>query len=346
MKGRRYGSLRPSNASPVIRIILGVVFTLAIVFGGGLGFWLIEDGWTFNEAFYMSVITVTTVGFEEVKPLTDSGRIFASFLIFLGVGTVLYIMSSITQTVVEGKLRQVLGRRTLERKIRALKGHYIICGFGRIGALVADMLMERGRQVVVIENNPETLADLDESGIYYVRGSATEDESLLDAGIDRAEGLLATVSSDADNVYIVLTAKGMRPDLFVIARATEPGSERKLKRAGANKVVSPYFIGARRIAQTVIRPSVADFVDLTFHSSDMALQMEEIEVGDHNELIGVELKDSGIREKLDLVILAFKRDDGHMLFNPPSDTIIKQGDILIAMGPHDSMDKLTKMLDS
>ena len=147
-------------------------------------------------------------------------------------------------------------------------------------------------------------------------GSATEDESLIDAGIERAKGLVATVSSDADNVYIVLSARGMRPDLFIIARATEPGTERKLKRAGANKVVSPYFIGARRIAQTVIRPSVADFVDLTFHSSDMALRMEELKVGQGTKLAGISLKDSGIRQKLDLIIMAVKKADGQMLFNP------------------------------
>lgn len=333
-----------SRLSPVTRIAVGLAFTVIIVSIGALGFYFIEDGWTLIEAFYMSVITVTTVGFEEVKPLTDRGRVFASLLIFLGVGTVLYIMSSLTQIIVEGKLREILGRKTLERRIRALRDHFIICGCGRIGNLVADMLLERGRQVVVIESDPKVLEQLDAQGIYYVRGSATEDENLLAAGIDRARGLLATVSSDADNVYIVLTAKGMRPDLFVIARATEPGSERKLKRAGADKVVSPYFIGARRIAQTVIRPSVADFIDLTFHSSDIALQMEEIKVGDTNDLIGVPLKDSGIRQKLDLIILAVKKMDDHMIFNPPADTVIDRGDTLIAMGPRESMDKLAQMM--
>ncbi len=333
-----------SRLSPVARIAIGLAFTFVIVALGALGFYLIGENWTLLDAFYMSVITVTTVGFKEVHPLTSEGRIFAAALIFVGVGTVLYIMSSLTQIVVEGKLREILGRKTLERRIRALRNHFIICGCGRIGNLVADMLLERGRQVVVIESDVEVLEQLDAQGIYYVRGSATEDESLLAAGIDRARGLLATVSSDADNVYIVLTAKGMRPDLFVIARATEPGSERKLKRAGADKVVSPYFIGARRIAQTVIRPSVADFIDLTFHSSDIALQMEEIKVGDTNELIGVPLKDSGIRQKLDLIILAIKKIDDHMIFNPPADTVIERGDILIAMGPRDSMDKLAQMM--
>jgi voltage-gated potassium channel len=326
------------------RILIASLLAMGVIIGGTLGYVVIE-GWTFLESFYMSAITVTTVGFQEVKPLSPEGRVFTSFLIFFGVGTVLYIMSSVTQSVVEGKLRDVLGRRTLERKIRALKGHYIICGYGRIGHLVSDMLLERGKKVVVIENHPETLTRMEEEGTFFVSGSATEDESLLAAGIDRAAGLLAAVSSDADNVYIVLSAKGMRKDLFVIARATEPGSERKLRRAGADKVVSPYFIGARRIAQTVIRPSVADFIDLTFHSSDIALQMEELRVGDRSEIAGVSLKDSGIRQKMDVIILAIKKADGRMIFNPQATTVLERQDTVIAMGPRDSMHKLAEVLN-
>lgn len=326
------------------RILLSTFMAMAVILGGTLGYMLIE-GWSFLDSFYMSAITVTTVGFQEVRPLSPAGRVFTSLLIFFGVGTVLYILSSLTQSVVEGKLRDMLGRRTLERKIRSLKDHYIICGYGRIGSLVADMLLERGKKVVVIENHPETVARLEEEGTYFVLGSATEDESLLAAGIDRAAGLLAAVSSDADNVYIVLSAKGMRKDLFVIARATEPGSERKLKRAGADKVVSPYFIGARRIAQTVIRPSVADFIDLTFHSSDIALQMEELKVGETSSIAGVPLRDSGIRQKMDVIVLAIKKSDGKMIFNPQADAVLDRGDTVIAMGPRDSMHKLADLLE-
>jgi voltage-gated potassium channel len=254
------------------------------------------------------------------------------------------MLTVLAEEVVEGKLRQIMGRRTLERKIRALKGHYLICGYGRIGSLVAEMLRERGLELVVIETDPDITSRLEADGVHYVLGSATEEETLLAAGIDRAKGLVATVNSDADNVYIVLTAKGMRPDIFTIARATEPGSERKLKRAGADKVVSPYYIGARRIAQTVMRPSVADFIDLTFHSTDMALQMEELVVGQRSELRGVTLRDSGLRQKLDVIILAVKKSDGHMIFNPPAETMLSAGDTLIALGSHASMQKMVKIL--
>ena len=325
------------------RLVAGIALALLVLGGGTAGYMLIE-GWSLHDALFMTVTTVTTVGYGEVHPLSYNGRTFSMLLILGGVGVVLYILTMLTQVVVEGKLREVMGRRSLERKIRSLRGHYIICGYGRIGALVADMLREQGVELVVIESDEQITRRLGQEGIHYVLGSATEDESLLEAGIERAKGLVATVSSDADNVYIVLTAKGIHPDLLIIARATEPGSERKLKRAGADKVVSPYFIGARRIAQTVLRPSVADFVDLTFHSTDLALRMEEVQVGMGSELVGVSLKDSGIRQKLDLIVLAVKRPDDRMIFNPPAETVIEQGDTLIALGSQASMQKLERLL--
>lgn len=325
------------------RLMLGLAMTLAVLGGGTVGYMSIE-GWHFQDALFMTITTVTTVGYGEVHPLSPLGRDFTMVLILTGVGTVLYILTLLTQMVVEGKLREVMGRRSLERKIRSLKDHYIICGYGRIGSLVAAMLREQGVEVVVIDNHEETTRRLGQEDILYVLGSATEDESLLAAGIDRAKGLVATVSSDADNVYIVLSARGMRSDLLIIARATEPGSERKLQRAGADKVVSPYFIGARRIAHTVLRPSVMDFVDLTFHNADMALRMEELTVGAASRLVGVSIKDSGIRQALDVIVLAIKSADGRMLFNPPAGTVIETGDTLIALGSQASMVSLGQML--
>ncbi len=333
------------GSSILKRITVGTILVLMVMVGGTLGFHWLED-WSLLDSLYMTAITVTTVGFGEVSPLSQSGRVFTMVLIFTGVGTVFYILTSLTQMVVEGKIRQIMGRRSLQRQIRHLKNHYIICGYGRIGALVADMLHEQDVDTVIVETSEDITRRLEERGQHYVLGPATEDEVLLAAGIERAAGLVATVSSDADNVFIVLSAKQIRPDLFVIARATELGTERKLKRAGANKVVSPYFIGARRIAQTVIRPSVADFVDLTFHGGDMGLQMEELEVCEGTELAGLPLKDTGIRQKLNLIIMAVKKTNDQMIFNPEADTVIEVGDILIALGTRESMKKLGAILHS
>jgi voltage-gated potassium channel len=324
-------------------VLLAITLSLLVLVGGTLGYHIIE-GWDLWDSFYMTVITVTTVGYGETNPLGGGGRIFTVILIFTGVGTVLYVITLVTQVVVGGQLQQMMGRRNLERQLRSLEDHYIICGYGRIGQLVTQMLLEQGLPLVVIEKDELTQRRLMEEGIKYVEGSATEDEVLFHAGIEKAKGLVATVSSDADNVYITLTAKGIRPDLFIIARATRLGSEMKLKRAGADKVVSPYYIGARRIAQTVLRPSVADFVELTYHSTDKSLRMEELKVGRGTKLDGVALKDSGIRANLDLIIMAVRTSDGQMMFNPSANTVIHQGDILVAIGAHDSLDKLGKIL--
>lgn len=327
------------------RIVIGGIIIAVLLAGGTAGYYFLE-GWSLLDALYMTSITVTTVGFGETHALSPYGRIFTMFLIFTGVGTVFYIMSLVTQIVVEGKLRQIMGRRSLIKGIRQMRDHYIVCGHGRIGSLLVQLLRERGVPLVVIDSSEEVTRRLEEQGVPYILGEATEEYLLTDAGIERARGLVASVSSDAHNVYIALTAKGMRPDLFVIARATELGSEKKLKRAGADKVVSPYLIGARRMAQAVIRPSVADFVDLTFLDSQMGLQMEELKVGEETELAGVALKDSGIRQKLDLIILAIKKSGGKMLFNPQADAVIDIGDTLICLGPRESMDKLGDILGS
>jgi voltage-gated potassium channel len=323
--------------------MVGASLFFGVMLGGTLGFHWIE-GWSLLDALYMTTITVTTVGYGEVNPLSPEGRFFAIVVIFTGVGTVFYILTALTQMVVEGKIREIMGRRSLQRQIRHLKNHYIICGYGRIGALVADMLREQDVDTVVLETSEDITRRLEERGQHYVLGSATEDEALMAAGIERAAGLVATVSSDADNVFIVLSAKQIRPNLFVIARATELGTERKLKRAGADKVVSPYFIGARRIAQTVIRPSVADFVDLTFHGGEMGLQMEELELGEGAELAGLALKDTGIRQNFDMIILAVKKADQTMLFNPEAGTVIEVGDTLITLGTREDMKKLGAVL--
>ena len=228
----------------------------------------------------MTVITLTTVGFTEVHPLSRAGKIFTMFLIVFGVGFILYFLSSITGMMIEGTLKDVFGRRKLEKKISQIDGHYIVCGFGRIGRTVSQLLKEKPIEVVVIEKDPECIPLFQEKNILYVLGEATSEENLLKAGILKAKGLVAAASSDADNVYITLTARGLNPGLFILARAAEESSIIKLTRAGADKVVSPYDIGARSMANTLLRPTVIDFIELAMHNRSLDLQMEELTVGE------------------------------------------------------------------
>jgi len=325
----------------IINVILALVAMLVI---GSVGYMVLE-GWSFFEGLYMTVISLTTVGFGEVRPLGYSGRVFTILLIFSGIGLMFYVVSTITQMVVEGQLKDVVGRRRLQKSIRNLKDHYIICGFGRIGEVIARELHNNGIPIVVVDNDPERLPVLERSGYLHLFGNATQEDLLIAAGIDRAKGLVSVCSSDADNVYIVLTARSLNPNLNIVARAGESGSEQKLLRAGANNVISPYELGGHRMAQTILRPTVVDFMDMAM-GEGIDLSLEEIPVGGGAEIIGLPLKDSGIRQRLDLIIVAIKRLDGTMLFNPQPDTVILPGDTLIALGSKVNLDKLMHMVEA
>ena len=315
---------------------------LAILVLGSLGFvWL--EGWSFVDALYMTVTTLTTVGYGEVHPLSPLGKFYNMGLILAGMGVMLYIVTSLARVVVEGEIAEALGKRKLLKKIKKLSGHYIICGFGRIGEIIARQLKERGIHLVVVENNPDLIAPLDESGYYFVNGDATKEEVLLEAGIERARGLVSVVHSDASNVYIVLTARSLNPKLFIVARGEEPGSGQKLLRAGADKVESPYEMGGRKMAHTILRPTVTTFMDLAMHEG-VEWSMEEIRVGDTSSMIGTPLMDSTIRQKFELIVVAIKRADGEMLFNPTPLTTIMAGDTLILIGMRKNLEALEEIL--
>ncbi|OPX20187.1 MAG: potassium channel protein [Desulfobacca sp. 4484_104] len=325
------------------RALFGLAVLCFIIALGSLGYALIE-GWNFFEGLYMTVITLTTVGYGEVRPLSRAGRAFTMVLIFTGTGFMLYMVGYWAQVIVEGQIRDVLGRRKVEKEIHSLKNHYIVCGYGRIGEVIAKELRQAGIPLVVIENRPEAIAKLERGGYLYLEGDASDEEILQVAGVTQARGLVAVVSSDADNVYIILTARTLNPGLLIVARAGEEGSEQKLLRAGADKVVSPYMLGGYRLAQTILRPNVVNFIEIAMHG-EVDLTLEEIPVGGTSEIIGRPLKDSGIRQKLGLIIVAIKRADGQMLFNPPPDTHILLGDTLIAIGPRAKLDQLIQLLE-
>jgi voltage-gated potassium channel len=315
---------------------------LALLVVGSLGFmWL--EGWNFCDSLYMTVTTLTTVGYGETHPLDRAGRIYNMVLILSGMGVLFYIVGSLARAVVEGEIHAALGRRKLIKHIKRLKNHYILCGFGRIGEIVARQLKGRGLSLVIVENDPALLSHLEESGYYFISGDATREDILLEAGIERAKGLISTLPSDSDNVYVVLTARSLNPNLFIVARGAEIGSEKKLLRAGADKVESPYEMGGQKMAQTIMRPTVVTFMELAMKEG-VDWTMEEIAVGQTSPLLGVPLKDSGIRQKLNLILVAIKRADGEMLFNPSHETLILAGDTLIALGLRKNLDALEQMV--
>lgn len=325
------------------RFILDVLIFVVILIGGCLGYILIE-GWDPLEALYMTIISLTTVGFMEVHPLSPSGRVFTIFLLVFGVGFILYFLGSIAKIMVEGTVRDVWGRRKLEKQISQMKGHYIICGFGRIGRTVTQLLKEKPLPVVVIEKDPEAVPFFQEKKIPFILGEATSEENLKRAGIERAKGLVAAASSDADNVYITLAARGMNPGLFILARAAEDYSVNQLLRAGADKVVSPYEIGARRMAYSILRPTVIDFIELAMHDQNLDLQMEELTVQERSEIKEQTLMESAIRRTFDLIVVAIKKKSGEMIFNPSPQAKIQVGDTLVLLGNRENLNRLEKKL--
>ena len=318
---------------------------LTLIVSMGTAGYMILEKWNFLDSLYMTVITLTTVGFGEVHPVSDQGRILTMTILVSGLGVVGYLIGTLTQIVVEGQLLRIMGRKKLERKIEKLKDHIIICGYGRVGRIICEEIYRsKPTALVVIDSDSTVTAKIEEDGHLYLLGDATEERFLLRAGIRKAKGLATALDSEADNVYITLTAKGLSPNLYIIARAGRIGSEKKLLQAGANHVVSPHQIGGYRMAQALLRPSVTEFIDFATHDPNTGMGMEEIPVRPNSKLSDVALVDSGIRKNLDLIIVAIKKADGKMLFNPASHTTIQIGDTLIALGLRSSLIKLEQLL--
>ncbi|MCI5144147.1 MAG: potassium channel protein [Candidatus Electrothrix sp. AR3] len=297
------------------------------------------------DGLYLTIITITTVGYGDIAPVTPEGRLFTVLLIFTGVGYVMYILSQIAEAMVESGLQKNFERRKMHRKISRLRDHYIVCGFGRIGQEICSILKESNRSFVVIESDEGVVRAVDQFGYIELQGDASDDDILLEAGIHQARGLVTVVSSDAKNVYITLTARVLNPDLFILARSSGiPGADKKLDRAGASQVISPYCIGARRMAQLIVRPTVIDFLDLAMQAGDLGLRMDELIISNKADLIGKTLVDAEVRKKYDIIVVAIKRAEEPMIFNPGPDTKLMVGDILIILGESKSISSLAKTL--
>jgi voltage-gated potassium channel len=324
------------------RIILSIGLIVLVISFGTAGYMGIE-GWNFFDSFYMTIITLTTVGYREIHDLSLHGQIFTVILIIGGVGTVLYALSTGAKFVLEGELQEIYGRKRLEKKLKDLRDHYIVCGYGRMGKIIARELKHEKLKFVVIEKN-DVIVDPDEKEeTFIVQGDATKDELLKRAGIEKAKCLISVLPTDAENLYVVLSARGLNTGLLIVARAGEEGSEQKLLRAGADRVVSPYHIGGLRIAHTVLKPAVVDFIEYATKSGHIDLQIEEITIQEGSGLAMQTLDQCGIGRDLGIIIVAIKQKSGEMKFNPTFRTIIEAGDTLIAVGETSRLKKLEDM---
>lgn len=324
---------------------LRISFTLlsATIFLGTIGYYFVEDMSLF-DSFYMTLITISTVGFSEIKPLTNYGRIVTIAIISTGITIGAYTIGTIVRMLIEGELRKTYGRRKLEKQISALHDHYIICGYGRIGSLICKELQYHNIDFVVIDNDLSSIERLEKEKIFYLPMDATTEEALLKAGITNARGVVTAVRSDADNIFITLTAKGLRPDIFILSRASHEKNESKLKRAGATRVVSPYLIGGRRMAQVLIRPTVVDFIDIAMMDKHLGLLMEEYRVKESSDLIGKNLVESNLRKDFGIIIVAIKKNTGEMIFNPQPNEKLASDDVIVVLGKKADLERMKSVL--
>ena len=336
-----FASSGPGSSQTGFRIRLAIIAVVLAIAFGTLSFHLIE-GWSLLDSLYVTAQTVTTVGFGDITPHTLHGRMFATFFMLVGVGVVLYALTATVQSIVQSELVATFGQRRLSRKMSKLRNHFIICGAGRVGSHLIRDLLQAGELFIVIERDPEKVAELTDKGVVVLVRDATLEQSLREAVVEHARGLAACLPDDADNVYVVLTARDLNSKLHIVARAAEEQAEVKLVRAGANRVIAPTIIGGHRMAVALMKPAVSDFID-SITASRLELTFEQVEVESSSSLVGQKLRDTNIRSKLDIVIVSIRRSDGQMLFNPSGEAPIENGDMLIAIGHPEALMKLNKL---
>jgi len=321
-------------------IALAILFTLAL---GTVGFVLIE-GYPVFDAFYMTLTTVTTVGYGEIRALSHAGRIFNSFLISFGVVTIFLAVGAMTQTLIELELNQYFGKRRVKNMIEKLQGHYIVCGFGRLGRGAADELRRSGVPFVVIDKDEERVERAMKLGMLSVAADASSDDALRDLGIGTAKGLIATLSTDADNLFLILSAKSLNSRLHLAARIDEEASEQKMRRAGADFVFAPYNSTGHRMAQALLKPHVHQFINFATQETGLDVNIEQVQVSTRSTFADRTLAELHAQRDLDVIVLAVRKAAGEMLFNPPPEMAIAAGDHLIVMGATDRLQKLEQLV--
>ena len=323
--------------SPLRRVRTGLTALLLVLIGGTIGY--LSLGFGLLDAVYQTVVNVTTVGLGPVRPLDQAGKVFTIVLVLGGVGTALYTFSSVLEVLIEGHMRELMRRRRMDKAIGRLSEHVIVCGWGRVGREVSRFLSTAGRPVVVIDRDPERLSTVSH---LFVQGDVTEDVTLEEAGIARATTLVAALETDADNLYVTLSSRAIRPDLQIIARARNESSEAKLIRAGADRVVNPQQLGGDRMAALVTQPHVVDFIDVVMHDGTLEFRLGEVSIGAGSPLVGTSLSSALVHDRTGALVLAIRRGDGGFLTNPSADIKIQTDDVLIGVGTAEQLAALTR----
>jgi voltage-gated potassium channel len=322
-----------------------IAIALAITLAGGTAGFVFIEHYPVFDAFYMTLTTITTVGNGEIRPLSHIGRVFNSFLIFFGVSVMLLAIGAMTQTIIELELNQFFGKRRIKKMIEKLHGHFIVCGFGRVGRGAADELRQQGAKFVIVDNNEEKVERAIKEGMLAVLADASRDEVLREVGIDRAKGLIATLASDADNLFLILTARTLNSKIALTARIAEQTSEEKLRRAGADFVFAPYNSTGHRMAQALLKPHVQQFIDFTTQNLDVKVNIEQVRVSASSAFVDATIAGMQIHAEMGVIVLAIRKADGKMVFNPAADTRISVGDHLIVMGQEEGLQKLEQALN-
>jgi voltage-gated potassium channel len=321
----------------VLRVGLGA---LAVVAAGTAGY-MVLDGAGLLDALYMTVITVTTIGYGEVFPLSSAGRIFTMVLAFAGVGIMLLLASEFARIVIEGDIQRLMGLRKDIRMVGRMDRHMIVCGYGRMGRAVVEILKQRGSRFVVVEQDTEKCQSLQEESIPFVQGDASQHQVMETAGVGRATTVIVCLPDDAHGVFTVLLARQLNPDVTIIARAVEEQSEERLRMAGADRVINPYRIGGMRLAFTALKPTVVDFLDSSLPGTKGELELAEIRIRPGSELDGKTIAGAAVRRRFGIIVIALKREDGS-LFNPDPDTEMRAGDLLVALGTAEAIESIER----